>query len=216
MSDRKRVEFNGQEYIQTANRYYFCVLPGRKRKGAKQLHKAVWEFYNQRDVPDGYHVHHIDFNRDNNDISNLVVLPAKEHLSLHGKRNFSRPEYAQKIYATLDTIRDSTKEWHGSAEGKEWHRQHTLESLGKAWEKRFERICIQCGTVFMTSHEDALYCCQKCGNRYRKGFGKTYTKECVVCGKEYQTKLPKKAKFCSSKCRGIAATKTWKNIHPES
>lgn len=34
-------------------------------------------------IPKGYDVHHIDLNRDNNDISNLVAIPKKVHQLYH-------------------------------------------------------------------------------------------------------------------------------------
>lgn len=34
-------------------------------------------------IPKGYEVHHIDFNRENNDIMNLVLLPKELHKKYH-------------------------------------------------------------------------------------------------------------------------------------
>ena len=34
-------------------------------------------------INEGWHIHHIDADRKNNDISNLIALPAEFHLSLH-------------------------------------------------------------------------------------------------------------------------------------
>jgi hypothetical protein len=215
MTEAKRVIFNGLEYVQSSNGYYFQVIGNKGRKDAPQLHKAVWEFYNQKKIPKGYHIHHKDFDNENNDPANLEIMKASDHLSLHGKRNYENPEFARKAYANLDRIRDSAKEWHRSPEGLAWHKQHVQESIGKSWERSHECICTQCGKTFMATIEGALYCCDKCGNRHRHEFGKKYTKNCIVCGKEYQTKLPKKAKYCSSKCRGVTVTKYWKDAHPE-
>lgn len=36
---------------------------------------------------EGYEVHHIDENPDNNDLSNLKLVTKKEHHDIHGKRN---------------------------------------------------------------------------------------------------------------------------------
>ena len=51
--------------------YYLC---GEyfQRKG-RRLHRAVWEHHNGK-IPNGYHVHHKDGDRNNNDISNLELL----------------------------------------------------------------------------------------------------------------------------------------------
>lgn len=34
-------------------------------------------------IPKGYHIHHIDGNHENNDISNLAAMPVKEHYDTH-------------------------------------------------------------------------------------------------------------------------------------
>lgn len=45
----------------------------------------------------GYEVHHIDRNRDNNDISNLQLLTTSEHQKLHAKRSNSSKRHVCKI-----------------------------------------------------------------------------------------------------------------------
>lgn len=40
----------------------------------------VWEEYYGRDVPAGYHIHHINGIRNDNRIENLLALPASEHI----------------------------------------------------------------------------------------------------------------------------------------
>lgn len=57
--------------------------PTVKGRGTlKDLHVAVWEKANGP-VPKGYVIHHIDFNKDNNDISNLQCMTNSEHGKLH-------------------------------------------------------------------------------------------------------------------------------------
>ena len=58
-------------------RYYKA---GRWRKTCLYLHRSVYEhFYGN--IQDGHHVHHIDENTRNNDISNLQSIEKSEHLS---------------------------------------------------------------------------------------------------------------------------------------
>lgn len=47
------------------------------------LHRMIWEYYNEKDIPEGFVVHHKDLNRDNNDISNLELMSSTDHKSLH-------------------------------------------------------------------------------------------------------------------------------------
>lgn len=59
-------------------------------------------------LKDGIEVHHIDFNHNNNDISNLRPMPKGEHISLHNKyRNQKRGQNGQFI--KNDTQRISTE-----------------------------------------------------------------------------------------------------------
>ena len=85
--ENKVVVFNGETYVRNPkSRYYFKhTTRNCERKNAKQLHRAVWEYYNGT-IPEGYHIHHIDGNIDNNDISNLECVQAWEHLSCHAKK----------------------------------------------------------------------------------------------------------------------------------
>ena len=51
------------------------------------IHTYVWETFMETGVPDGCCIHHVDRDRSNNDISNLVCMEKKEHHRWH----FSHP-----------------------------------------------------------------------------------------------------------------------------
>ena len=51
--EAKIVTFNGDTYVQQPSGYYFkYTTKNAERRHAKQLHRAVWEFYNGP-IPDG-------------------------------------------------------------------------------------------------------------------------------------------------------------------
>jgi hypothetical protein len=53
--------------------------------------KKLREFYEEQTgepIPQGFHVHHLDFDRSNNDIDNLVAIPAKLHGQYHAVLNY--------------------------------------------------------------------------------------------------------------------------------
>lgn len=48
-------------------------------------YRKIWEEYNNKKIPAGYEIHHIDGNRKNNDPSNLICVSIEEHLEIHTK-----------------------------------------------------------------------------------------------------------------------------------
>lgn len=55
-----------------------------RRDGYGELASKYWpEYFSNGKIIKGYNVHHIDFDRSNNVVSNLVVLTVSEHRQLH-------------------------------------------------------------------------------------------------------------------------------------
>lgn len=69
------VPFSGKQ------RYKQCQVNGVR----KQKHVAIWEKYHNKSVPDGCVIHHIDYNKFNNNINNLKCMTIKAHNILHHK-----------------------------------------------------------------------------------------------------------------------------------
>lgn len=58
------------------NGYFMCSKLG------VTFHRYLWELFNG-EIPPGYVIHHIDFNKLNNDLSNLKCIKAGDHARLH-------------------------------------------------------------------------------------------------------------------------------------
>jgi len=64
--------------------------------------RKVWEDYWNQKLPDGYCIHHVDRNKRNNNISNLVSMPFGSHTTLHnlkrskGERAIVEPAKEEK------------------------------------------------------------------------------------------------------------------------
>ena len=56
--------------------------------------RRIWKNYYLMEIPTGMDCHHIDGDKGNNDIDNLVVLPHDEHMRLE-KTGKKRPDVAQ-------------------------------------------------------------------------------------------------------------------------
>lgn len=71
--------YMGKKYAQDKRTgYYICTSGNRKR-----LHIAVWEHEHGVAVPPGCVIHHLDWDKTNNDINNLICLTIQEHERLH-------------------------------------------------------------------------------------------------------------------------------------
>lgn len=142
-----------QEY--NGVRYYLCG-PYFQKKG-KRLHRTVWED-NNGPVPEGYHIHHIDHNTSNNELSNLKLMANKAHSSYHSKKSGHGK-------TTIALAQDAANAWHGSPEGKAWHREHYAEHLAPVFKRKAETECQVCGKTFETQAvnvHNAKYCGNNC------------------------------------------------------
>ena len=77
----QHVEFNGRKYTRRNTGYYGCTTESRQL-----LHRDVWE-HHKGPIPDGWDIHHIDCNRENNTIDNLECLPKAEHTRRYSPHN---------------------------------------------------------------------------------------------------------------------------------
>lgn len=155
-----------QEFM--GERFYLC---GRYfQHNGKRLHRAVWEAYNGP-IPEGYHVHHIDEDRSNNQIENLSLMPGIEHMTSHARTEERRENGRRAIAVAIQMA----PEWHRSEEGKAWHAEHAR----RYWENAplREYVCTMCGSTFTSRHtykNGNRFCNQNCRAKYgrRKRAGK--------------------------------------------
>ena len=116
----------------------------------------VWVFHNGK-IPKGMHIHHIDEDRTNNNISNLEIITPAQHLKRH-----MTPERREKQKEWINKIRPLSKEWHSSEEGVKWHKKNGKKSwVGR---KFLEKECPHCHESFRTRdyRSVARFCGQNC------------------------------------------------------
>lgn len=170
----KVVYFNGKKYrLHSTNKKYFWCTTNSKNS----LHRDIWMAYNG-EIPLGYHIHHIDGNRFNNDISNLECIDGKEHLRHHMK------ERAKNNLEWLNRWQkagiEKAKNWHKSKDGIEWHRQNAIKNgFGT---KTYGKVhCEFCYCTFEKSSFGARFCSNKCKSAQRRKNGSD--KIIMVCDK---------------------------------
>ena len=153
----KKIIFNGRAYYRWPGQRYY-----KSHKGCRipeWLHRKVWEFYNGP-IPEGYEVHHIDGDTDNNDIENLALLTESEHYAKHYE--------SRSKNVISDSKRKRAAEWHRSEAGHRWHTRNSIEII---------RFCPMCGKIYKTKpHEGNSkntdgrhFCSRSCSGAYNNG-----------------------------------------------
>lgn len=194
-------------YKETNSGYYLgnVRIPNRKRKYPMRLHNYIWQKYNG-EIPKGYHVHHIDENKDNNDISNLELLKAFDHLSLHA---YEKSDLARNNMLTV--VQPYAAKWHGSKAGKKFHVEHYKKYTEEKWMKPITKICSVCGKEYTTNQASATkskYCSNNCKSAARRKSGiDNISCICPICHKTYTKNKYSKSTVCKD-CLQIKAEST--------
>lgn len=184
--------YNGLKYRRDKHTGYYL-----NAKTHKRLHVAVYE-NEVGAIPKGYHVHHVDHDKNNNAPENLRAIAPAEHEILHGKELTSEQREAKR-QNVRENATPAAAGWHGTETGREFH-----SALAKStWENREpeKAVCTFCGTEFMTKdwmHRNRnRFCSNKCKTAFRRASGvDDVTKICERCGHEYRANKYQQTKYC--------------------
>lgn len=183
-------------------RYYKC---GRYfQKNGVRLHRVVWESINGP-VPDGFHVHHADTDRSNNQITNLELKTSAKHISDHVSES---GHGARTIHHAIA----AAPEWHRSPDGLEWHKRQYVEKCAIALAATVDKICHHCGKSYranIAGKTTGKFCSNNCKSAFRLASGADIeTRICVCCGAEFKVNKYWTTKTCSRSCGGKIARST--------
>lgn len=177
-------------------------LSSTKINGKKyRLHRYIYEKYNGK-IPDGFQIHHKDFNKLNNDIENLVLIKRGIHQKLHGDNSKNNKKWLEWSRNNLkENARPKAIKWHKSKSGIEWHKKH-YEELKHKLHKKINKNCANCNKEFITiDNNKSKFCSNKCKSAHRKKSGIDNEKRtCEMCGKEFECDKYSKTKTCSQSC----------------
>lgn len=190
MNAPKYITYNGIKFCRDDKTGYYLNSTIRKR-----LHRYVWE-QEVGSIPKGCHIHHIDGNKANNDLSNLAIMTSSGHQRLHGQEQ-DRKERQREI---VKKATEAARAWHGSPEGKRWHSEH----MRGFKHPRVEMTCEQCGKAYPGT-KGQRFCSNVCKSAWRRAQGiDSEERICEICGKPFTA--PSKyssSRFCSVECKGI-------------
>lgn len=186
MDKPKYIEYNGLKFCRDDRTGYYLNSTIRKR-----LHRYVWEC-EVGPIPKGYHVHHIDGDKANNDLSNLSIMTNTGHQRLHGQ------EQERKAWSR-ENVKKATAAapaWHQSEEGKRWHSEH----MRGFKQPRVEKVCEQCGKKYQGT-KNSHFCSNACKAKHRRQSGADdETRICRYCGKAFRTNKYSDTELCSPEC----------------
>lgn len=185
--------------------YYLSAKPINGRR--VRLHVYMWEKHNGA-IPKGCEVHHATVDKSRNEIADLQLLTAEEHREYHA-RNITEERKAQMRDNLINKAIPKAIEWHKSAEGREWHKQHGKD----AWKNRkpIKYTCTNCGAEFESlnvySDKSNRFCSNNCKSAWRRKLGVDDEKRsCEICGAEFTANKYSTRKRCD-KCRHIKRPK---------
>lgn len=185
--------FDGLRFTRDDKTGYYLSTKKRNSKRFR-LHRYIWEYYNGV-IPKGYVVHHIDHNKNNNELYNLELLSSSEHKKRHAKELTN--EQRQKLRENFNkNARPKAIEWHKSDEAKKWHKEQYKKTLGNAQTKNY--ICLNCQKEFEAKpYGINKFCSNKCKSAYRRKTGvDNITRNCIVCGNVFHCNKYSKIQKC--------------------
>lgn len=108
--------------------------------------REIYADYFKIQVKEGYHIHHIDFNPENNDIENLLLLPDDLHRRLHKVKN----EYGALLEGKTNLFSDIKGGTSCSIMSRATHKIAVIYDEIEIWVliKGFEQAGMRLGTPF--------------------------------------------------------------------
>jgi len=119
----------------------------------------------------------------------------------HHRRHMSERIEAGTAPTFTDAVRAAAAEWHASAEGVAWHREHGA----RTWDGRTAtpRTCGHCGGSYgsRSLKGDEKYCSARCRAAARRASGvDDEDRTCQRCGNAFRCNRYLKTRFCSRSC----------------
>ena len=90
---------------------------GRRCVGCRPIYRLVWKLFNE-EVPKGYVVHHIDHNKLNDRLDNLMIMTMSQHKAHHNERHIAWNRGKHHSEETRQKMSEAKKGKHCSEDTK--------------------------------------------------------------------------------------------------
>ncbi|MCD7735294.1 MAG: HNH endonuclease [Clostridiales bacterium] len=191
--------YGGYKFRRDPKSGYFLCTRKTDAGRRERLHVYVWRKAHG-DIPEGYHIHHKDENKRNNEPENLACIPGTLHESFHGKEYSVNHREAQ-LKNLRENATPSAKAWHSSDAGRAWHSEHAKQNIQNMEKKEY--VCQYCGRTYfcLPVGGEKKFCSNACKMRARYESGvDNETRKCAACGKVFSVNKYAKTRCCSRQC----------------
>lgn len=201
--ERSETFFNGRRY--RLNRgYYACH--DKWKAPPRMLHRDVWEFYYGK-IPVGMCVHHIDGDKTNNDIDNLMLMRRGAHSVRHNTDGVWQRS-ARNLKEVLPKARElshvaARKPENRKKRSENWSKNKAIQDwIGSSGAKKALDKAQKAAPEWHKSDEGRAWH----RDNAKKSWAKREPEEavCTVCGKKYYTYFKNRSKFCHDNCKATA------------
>lgn len=166
------------------------------RGSGRSLHREVWKYF-FGEIPVGFVIHHIDCDKNNNDISNLRLMTKEEHSILH-RRGINANKTVQGVCANCG------KTFTAYENGRNKFCSKTCACKFHYRENHEIRICAFCGKEFSTSRYGKAKCCSRSCAQKLLTVEQRETRTCPVCHCNFDAAKHSRKRFCSKTCASRA------------
>ena len=198
--------FDGKRFSRyDGNNYFWWKVPSNvhprfKAHQSVSMHRYTWWFHNG-EIPEGFHIHHIDGNPENNAIENLEMIDRIVHSRSHAvDRMVNDPEKFNKFQVAGVKAAPA---WHASEEGLKWHSEMAIKTAQRVSTHGVTLQCTYCGKDYqgIKNKIQAGYCSPNCQTKARRKSGvDDEQRVCVVCSTPFVTNKYTHKKTCSGSC----------------
>lgn len=193
----RTLDYQGRTFFQQEGQPYYRSWNADLGR-PDYLHRVIWQD-NNGPIPEGFDVHHIDENPENNEPTNLEALSRQDHRMLHWE-SLNGAQKAAIRTNLVENARPAASAWHRSDKGRDWHSEKARKELPN----RVHRLdCGFCGCPITRVGvvQKGRFCSNACRAADRRASGvDNEVRACAYCSAAFTVNRYAKTETCSRAC----------------